>query len=159
MMLLLSLLCLSGIAMAQSGSIDSAASDRLTKYLHKNRLPMVGAQVSNTSSGRQLMLFGYVATDFGKADAVGKSTRFLHEPNIRVINNIQVDPQVRHLKKHAPKDQGPVDMGESNRPPRANWENTFDDTLRSGGATPSNDPSLSMPPPAGPAPAPRGSSW
>jgi len=158
-MLVFSMLCMSGIAMAQSGSIDTSASDRLTKYLHKNRLPMVGAQVSNTSSGRQLMLFGYVATDFGKADAVGKSTRFLHEPNIRVVNNIQVDPQVQHLKKHKASNGSGAQMGASNPPPRSDWENTFDSTLRSGGAMPSNDPSLNMPPPSGPAPAPPGSSW
>ena len=159
MTLLLSMLCVSGLAVAQPASVDSAASDRLTKYLHKNRLPMVGAQVSNTSSGRRLMLFGYVATDFGKADAVGKSTRFLREPNIRVINNIQVDPQVRHLKKHTPNGDSAGQMDPSNPAPRADWENTFDSTLRSGGATPSNDPSLNMPPPGGPAPAPPGSSW
>ena len=38
-------------------------------------------------------------------------------------------------------------------PPRADWENTFDNTLRSGGANPSNDPNLNMPPP-GPPPFP-----
>ena len=59
-------------------------SARLTKYLHKNRLPMVGAQVSNTSAGHQLMLYGFVATDFGKGDAVTKSKRYLHDPTIAV---------------------------------------------------------------------------
>ena len=141
--LLLSTLCLSGIVTAQTARIDSAASERLTKYLHKNRLPMVGAQISSTSSGRTLMLYGFVATDFGKSDAVVKSKRYLHDEDIAVINNIRVDPQVRHLKHSAP-DQGAEDTG-ATPPPRADWENTFDDTLRSGGATPSNDPALNMP--------------
>jgi len=103
---------------------------------------MVGAQVSNTSSGRRLMLYGFVATDFGKDDAATKSKHYLQDSTIAVINNIKVDPEVRHLKR-PPPDQGAMDSGAS--PPRADWENTFDDTLHSGGATPSNDPALNMP--------------
>jgi hypothetical protein len=158
--ILIVLLCIAcGSAAAQSSGVDAAASDKLTKYLHKNRLPMVGAQVLNTSSGRRLMLYGYVATDFGKTDAVTKSKRYLQDSSISVVNNIQVNPQVRHLKRQ-PDQDAPAQMGDSNRmPPRADWENTFDDTLRTGGATPSNDPALKMPPPGGPAPVPPGSSW
>lgn len=121
---------------------------------------MVGAQISNTGSVRQLMLYGYVATDFGKSDAVTKSKRYLGETAISVVNNIKVNPQLRHLKQGSPDQNAPTQMGDSNRmPPRADWENTFDNTLRSGGATPSNDPALNMPPPGGPAPVPPGSSW
>jgi hypothetical protein len=152
--------CAVSTAAAQSGNVDTATSEKLTKYLHKNRLPMVGAQISNTSSGRQLMLYGYVATDFGKSDAVTKSKRYLHDSNIAVVNNIQVNPQLRHLKKRVPDEGAPDQMGDSNRmPPRADWENTFDETLRAGGATPSNDPALKMPAPGGPAPVPPGGSW
>ena len=139
-----------GIAGAQSSNVDTDTSTRLTKYLHKNRLPMVGAQISNTSAGRRLMLYGFVATDFGKSDAVTKSKRYLHDSTIAVVNNIKVDPQVRHLKPQA-ADQGATDSNAP--PPRADWENTFDDTLHSGGVTPSNDPALNMPPaPSGPPP-------
>ena len=139
-----------GIAGAQSSNVDTDTSTRLTKYLHKNRLPMVGAQISNTSAGRRLMLYGFVATDFGKSDAVTKSKRYLHDSTITVVNNIKVDPQVRHLKPPA-ADQGATDSNAP--PPRADWENTFDDTLHSGGVTPSNDPALNMPPaPSGPPP-------
>ena len=66
-------LCAAGIAAAQSSNVDNATSAKLTKYLHNHRLPMVGAQISNTDAGRQLMLYGFVATDFGKDDAVTKS--------------------------------------------------------------------------------------
>ena len=107
---------------------------------------MVGAQISNTSSGRRLMLYGYVATDFGKTDAETKSKRYLQDSTINIVNNIQVNPQVRHLKRQ-PDQDAPAQMGDSDRmPPRADWENTFDDTLHTGGATPSNDPALNMPP-------------
>jgi hypothetical protein len=141
---MLCMLCAIGTAAAQSRNVDTAASDKLTKYLHKNRLPMVGAQISHTSAGRQLMLYGFVATDFGKGDAAAKSQRYLHDPAIAVINNIRVNPEVRHLK-HPPSDEGSMDSGAA--PPRADWENTFDNTLHSGGANPSNDPNLNMPPP------------
>lgn len=146
-----------GTAAAQSSSVDSSASAKLTKYLHTHRLPMVGAQVSNTPGGRQLMLYGFVATDFGKQDAVTKSRNFLHDSSIAVVNNIKVDPQVRQLKRPA-NGNGGDQSGDIRMPPRADWENTFDDTLRSGGVTPSNDPALKMPPP-GPAPMPPGGAW
>ena len=145
-----------GMAMAQS--VDKTTSDKLTKYLHTHRLPMVGAQVSNTDTGRHLMLYGFVATDFGKDDAVTKSKRYLHDSSIAVTNNIKVNPQVRHLKKKPSTDEGAMDTGTAGHP-RADWENTLDDTLRSGGASPSNDPNLRMPPPGGPAPMPPGASW
>ena len=83
------IVCAIGTAAAQSGNVDKATSGKLTKYLHKHRLPMVGAQITDTRSGRQLMLYGYVATDFGKGDAVTKSKRYLHDPTIAVINNIR----------------------------------------------------------------------
>jgi hypothetical protein len=149
-----------GIAAAQSSGVDSTASANLTKHLHKNRLPMVGAQISNTPSGRQLMLYGYVATDFGKADAVTKSKRFLHDSTIAVVNNIRVNPQLKHSRRPPTSGDTSGQMGDSNPlPPRADWENTFDNTLRAGGATPSNDPALKMPAPGGPAPVPPGGSW
>jgi hypothetical protein len=147
----LCLVCAVGTASAQS--VDTDTSALLTKYLHKNRLPMVGAQMSNSASGRRLMLYGYVATDFGKSDAVTKSQRYLHDSTTAVINNIKVDPQVRRLKQPA-SNEGAIDSGVT--PPRADWENTFDNTLHSGGVTPSNDPALNMPaaPPSRPPFAP-----
>jgi len=137
-------------ASAQHSNVDQTTSDGVTKYLHTHRLPMVGAQVSNAASGRQLMLYGFVATDFGKHDAETKSKNYLRDSNIAIVNNIRVNPQIRNLKKHtAPSNQlGAEQPGNPNAmPPKADWENTFDNTLRSGGATPSNDPALNMPGP------------
>ena len=94
---------------------------------------MVGAQVSNTDSGRQLMLYGFVATDFGKDDAVTKSRAYLHDSTIAVVNNIRVNPQLKHMKR-PPSDEdasGAMNSGMS-PPPRADWENTFDNTLARG---------------------------
>jgi len=123
---------------------------------------MVGAQISKTRSGRQLMLYGFVATDFGKDDAVTKSKRYLHDTTIAVVNHIRVNPELRHLKR-PPADENAADQmgGDSGArpPPKADWERTFDETLRSGGASPSNDPALKMPPPGGPAPVPPGGTW
>jgi hypothetical protein len=148
-----------GSAAAQSSKVDATTSAKLTKYLHSHRLPMVGGQVSITSSGRKLMLYGYVATDFGKQDAVTKSRQYLNDSTISVVNNIRVNPQLKHPKRSPlPNDSLPSEVGDS-MPPRADWENTFDNTLRSGGATPSNDPALKMPLPGGPAPVPPGASW
>ena len=59
-----------------------------TKYLHNHRLPMVGAQITDTDSGRQLMLYGFVATDFGKDDAVAKSQKLLARLSISLLNHI-----------------------------------------------------------------------
>jgi hypothetical protein len=145
---------------AQSANVDKSTSDKLTKYLHTHRLPMVGAQITNTDSGRQLMLYGYVATDFGKDDAVTKSKKYLHDSSIPVTNNIRVNSQLKHLKRQAPVEEGPSSMDSGLTPPaRADWENTVDDTLRAGGASPSNDPALKMPAPGGPAPVPPGATW
>ena len=160
--LLVAAMLFATVVAAQSSRVDKATSDKLTKYLHGHRLPMVGAQVMNTDSGRQLMLYGYVATDFGKDDAVTKSRKFLHDSSISVINNIRVNPEVKHLKHKAPIEEGPegsMDSGMTAPPPRADWENTVDSTLRAGGATPSNDPALRMPAPGGAAPVSPGATW
>src|SRR5204862_5526959 len=52
---------------------NTAQSGTLTSYLQSHRLPLVGAQVLNNSSGnQQIILYGFVATDFGKQDAADK---------------------------------------------------------------------------------------
>jgi hypothetical protein len=49
---------------------DAPASDPLSDYLHANGLPLVEAQTIVDASGeRFVVLYGYVATDFGKFDA------------------------------------------------------------------------------------------
>ena len=85
--------------------VDPEMSDRLTTYLHHHRLPAVGAQVSTPDSGgvgRRVLLYGYVATPFGKADAVQKARRFLNDSQIEVTNSIVVEPQIKQLKSPPP---------------------------------------------------------
>jgi hypothetical protein len=122
---------------AQNPTVDRTASNAVTRYLHKHRLPLVAAQVSVAAGGsRQVMLYGFVATDFGKQDAETKARRYLGEPHIAVVNHIRVDPSLRHLKKKT----SPSQAGQNpNEPPTAEWERTVDKLLREGGAPPSNE--------------------
>jgi hypothetical protein len=88
---------------AQSTTVDSAVSEQLTSYFRSHRLPLVGAQVSVDGSGtKQVMLFGYVATSFGKTDAEARARRYLKQPGITIVNRIQVRPEILHLKPKKP---------------------------------------------------------
>ena len=67
-----------GVARAQNYVIDQGASDALTRYLHLNSLPMVTAEFSTSPGGsKQLILTGFVATQFGRNDAERIATRVL----------------------------------------------------------------------------------
>jgi hypothetical protein len=86
---------------ADAGSVppgytnDSSRSGTLTNYLQSHRLPLVGAQVlANNSGDQQVILYGFVASDFGKQDAADKARRYLHNPNVPVINRIAVRPEL-----------------------------------------------------------------
>ena len=102
---------------AQSGTVDSATSQQLTDYLRKHRLPLVGAQITGDNSGQtQVMLYGYVATSFGKSDAETKARKFLRQPGVKIANRIEIRPEILHLKrKKAPAGGGlttpPYDQG------------------------------------------------
>ncbi len=104
------------LAGAQSGTVDTATSQRLTDYLRKHRLPLVGAQIiRDNDGGTQVMLFGYVATSFGKNDAETKALKFM-KPGAQIINRIEIRPEILHLKrKRAPASGGvttpPYDQG------------------------------------------------
>jgi hypothetical protein len=122
---------------AQNTTVDRTTSEALTRYLHKHRLPLVAAQVSAAADGsRQVMLYGFVATDFGKQDAKTKVLRYLGDPRAIVVNHIRVDPSILHLKKNPPLSQPGQNM---NQPPTEPWERTLDKLLREGGATPSSN--------------------
>jgi len=74
---------------------DTSRSGTLTNYLQNHRLPLVGAQVlANNSGNQQVILYGFVASDFGKQDAADKARRYLHNPNVPVINRIAVRPEL-----------------------------------------------------------------
>lgn len=85
----------SGGSVPPGYSPDSSESSALSSYLQSHRLPLVGAQVlTNDSGNRQVILYGFVATDFGKQDAADKARRYLRDPSLAVINRIAVRPQL-----------------------------------------------------------------
>ncbi|MGA2410268.1 MAG: hypothetical protein ABSG46_07775 [Candidatus Binataceae bacterium] len=75
---------------------DDAQSAALSSYLKDRRLPLVGAQVlRDPSSGRlAVVLYGFVATDFGKADATTKAHRFFKNTPVVVDNRVMVNPEI-----------------------------------------------------------------
>ncbi len=122
---------------AQNTKVDRTTSDALTRYLHKHRLPFVAAQVSAAAHGsHRVMLYGFVATDFGKHDAETKVRHYLGDPRITVVNHIRVDPGIRQLRNNASPSQQDQNV---NLPPKEDWERTVDRLLREGGAAPSDD--------------------
>ena len=73
----------------------SELSDQLTYYLQGHRLPLVGAQVVNSPAGNQkVILYGFVATTKGKADAEDRTRKFLHEPDAVIDNRIVIRPEL-----------------------------------------------------------------
>ena len=77
------------------GTIDSPQSQALSDYLKHHSLPLVGAQVvTSPSGGKQAILFGFVASDFGKTDAEQKARRYLKDPSLVVDNRIKVSPEL-----------------------------------------------------------------
>ncbi len=75
--------------------VDSAQSQALTDYLHTQRLPLVGARVLAANGGpRQVILYGYVATPFGKADAADRARQFLNDSGAQVDNRLRVEPDL-----------------------------------------------------------------
>jgi len=81
------------------GTIDSPQSLGLSDYLKHHSLPLVGAQVvTSPSGGKQVILFGFVASDFGKTDAEQKARRYLNDPTLVVDNRIKISPELAGSK-------------------------------------------------------------
>jgi hypothetical protein len=77
------------------GTIDSPQSQGLSDYLKHHSLPLVGAKVvTSPSGGKQAILFGFVASDFGKADAEQKARHYLNDPTLVVDNRIKISPEL-----------------------------------------------------------------
>lgn len=94
-------------AMAQQYTVDRKTSDALSAYLKDNRLPLVGAQVLQDTSGtRRLVLYGYVATQLGKDDAEQKAVKYLNSPGIQVTNRIAINPEVGKMGRSGSKRRG-----------------------------------------------------
>jgi hypothetical protein len=82
--------------------IDDSQSTALTNYLHSHQLPLVGARVLASNSGpRQAILYGYVATPFGRADAIDKARQWLNDSGAQIDNRITIEPDL------APPGNGP----------------------------------------------------
>jgi hypothetical protein len=77
------------------GTIDSPQSSGLSDYLKHHSLPLVGAQVvTSPSGGKQVILFGFVASDFGKTDAEQKARHYLKDSSLVVDNRIKISPEL-----------------------------------------------------------------
>ena len=88
-------------AWAQNYSVDSAASQALTASLRHQRLPLVGAQLLKSSTGMQrIVLYGFVATDFGKRDAERKALAYVGSKEVPIENRIVVRPEISKLRSH-----------------------------------------------------------
>ncbi len=70
---------------------DSVLSGELTYYFADNDLPLVGAQVYSDDSGdMQVILYGFVATRFGKDDAEEKARRILGDPYLPIDDRVMI---------------------------------------------------------------------
>jgi hypothetical protein len=75
--------------------IDNSQSTALTNYLHSHQLPLVGARVLASNGGpRQAILYGYVATPFGRADAIDKARQWLNDSRAQIDNRITIEPDL-----------------------------------------------------------------
>ena len=86
---------------AQTYHVDASSSQALTAYLREHRLPLVGAQVlTDAAAERRIVLYGFVATDFGKKDAARKALEFMNKPSQaapKVENRIEVRPDIARM--------------------------------------------------------------
>lgn len=85
----------SNVQFAANAPIDNAQSAALTSQLHSSQLPLVGARVLASNGGpRQAILYGFVRTPFGKADAADKARQWLNDPGAQIDNRIKVEPDL-----------------------------------------------------------------
>ena len=124
------------IARAQNYVIDQGTSDALTKYLHMNELPMVAAQFSTSPGGsKQLILTGFVATQFGRNDAERIATAYLNDPSVSMVDQILLDPHVEDMRPPAGSAAAAPGSQSPNSPDQL-WNKTMQGIYRNGGQTP-----------------------
>jgi hypothetical protein len=79
----------------KDATVDQTQSQALTDYLKNHRLPLVGAQVLAAPDGqRQVILFGYVASGYGKQDAENKAHAYMKDTAVTVDNRITIQPEL-----------------------------------------------------------------
>jgi hypothetical protein len=92
----------------KNAHVDQTQSQALTDYLKAHHLPLVGAQVLAAADGeRQVILFGYVATDYGKGDAESKARRYVNNSAVTVDNRIKIEPSLAKSSGGSPESQPP----------------------------------------------------
>jgi hypothetical protein len=125
-----------GVARAQNYVIDQRTSDAITKYLHMSELPMVTAQYSTSpGGGKQLILTGFVATQFGRDDAERIATGYLNDPSVNLVDRILLDPHVEDMRPPA----GSAAAGSGSQSPSSPdqlWNKTMQGIYKNGGQTP-----------------------
>ena len=133
-----------GAALAQDYMVDRVASDELSDFLRKNRLPLVGAQLLKAPDGHErLMLYGFVATDFGKGDAEKKALAHLGGSGIVVENRIVVRPEIGKLKSHrSPPAASGAPASDSGN---LSFDRVIDDIQRFGVKSPPGEDELGVP--------------
>ena len=87
-------------ARAENPAPDSDQSARLSDFLHSHHLPLVGAQVLNSSGGQSVLLYGYTATELGKSNAEKRTRLFLKDSEVPITNRIRVRPELASM--HSP---------------------------------------------------------
>jgi hypothetical protein len=99
----------------KNAHVDQAQSTALTDYLKTHHLPLVGAQVLSAPDGeRQVILFGFVATDYGKGDAESKTRRYINDPKVTVDNRVKIEPSLaRPASSSSPDSQNAEASGMS----------------------------------------------
>jgi hypothetical protein len=131
------MLAMFGSSLAQNYIIDQGTSDALTRYLHQNELPMVTAQFSTSPGGsKQLILTGFVATQFGRDDAERIATGYLNDPTVNMVDQILLDPHVEDMRR-AQQGAGAGSPGaQSSDSPDQLWNKTMQGIYRNGGQKP-----------------------
>jgi hypothetical protein len=126
------------VARAQNYVIDQGTSDALTKYLHMNELPMVTAEFSTSLGGsKQLILTGFVATQFGRNDAERIANAYLNDPSVNIVDQILLDPHVEDLR--APPGSAAASASGAQSPNSRDqlWNKAMQGIYKNGGQAPS----------------------
>ena len=130
------MIAIGGVARAQNYVIDQGTSDAITKYLRMNELPMVTAQFSTSPGGsKQLILTGFVATQFGRNDAERIANAYLNDPTVNMVDQILLDPHVEDLRA-APGSAAAASAAQSPSSPDQLWNKTMQGIYKNGGQTP-----------------------
>ncbi len=138
------MLATSSVSRAQNYVIDQGTSDALTRYLHLNDLPMVTAQFSTSPGGsKQVILTGFVATQFGRNDAERIATAYLNDPSVNMVDQVLVDPHVEDARSASPGSPAAAGSQSPNSPDQL-WNKTMQGIYRNGGQSPAggNGPML-----------------